>query len=75
MRKVYAGVIVNGDAELIDKIIQMHDSSDLQEEKMRLASSLGVVSNDELIKKVLSFAISVSFVVFLTKNKMIWFLF
>ncbi len=56
---MYAGVIVNGDEQLIDKIINMHDSSDLQEEKMRLASSLGVVSNEELINKVLKFAISV----------------
>ena len=58
--KVYAGVIVDADESLIQKIIEMHDASDLQEEKMRLATSLGVVRNEELIKKVLNFAISVS---------------
>ena len=53
-------MLIDGDQALIEKIISLHDSTDLQEEKMRLATSLGVVRNDELIKKVLKFAISVS---------------
>ncbi len=68
---MYAGVIVNGDEQLIDKIINMHDSSDLQEEKMRLASSLGVVSNEDLINKVLKFAISVRLFIYKTNDCLI----
>ena len=45
---------------MLQKFIDMHNSSDLQEEKMRIATSLGSVRKEELIKKVLNFAISVS---------------
>lgn len=37
----------------------MHNTSDLQEEKMRIATALGSVRKEELIKKVLNFALSV----------------
>ena len=56
---MYATVLYDADEELVNKFIQLHDSSDLQEEKMRLATSLGSVRKEELIKKVLQFAISV----------------
>ncbi len=44
----------------MDQLIQLHDKADLQEEKMRIAVSLGSVRKEEVIKKVLKFAISVN---------------
>lgn len=57
---VYSSVLVNADEATLNKFIEMHDSCDLQEEKMRIALSLGCVSNRDLIQKVLQFAISPS---------------
>ena len=50
----------NADDQLVDQLIQLHNNSDLQEEKMRIAVSLGSVRKEEMIKKVLKFAISVN---------------
>lgn len=57
---VYSSVLYDADEALVNKFIELHDKSDLQEEKMRIATSLGSVRKEELIKKVLNFAISVS---------------
>ena len=59
---VYASVLVDADLETVNKFIELHDSCDLQEEKMRLAGALGSVTKEELINKVLEFAISVRLV-------------
>jgi len=57
---VYASVLSDADEATLQKFIDMHNSSDLQEEKMRIATSLGSVRREELIRKVLAFAISPS---------------
>lgn len=57
---VYASVLYDADESVLNKFIELHNSSDLQEEKMRIATSLGAVRKEELIKKVLEFAISPS---------------
>jgi len=57
---VYASVLSDADEAMLQKFIDMHNSSDLQEEKMRIATSLGSVRGEELIRKVLNFAISPS---------------
>ncbi len=51
--------MAEADEATVDKFIELHDKSDLQEEKMRIAVSLGCVTKENLIKKVLEFAISV----------------
>jgi hypothetical protein len=57
---VYGSILYDADEELLNKLIELHDKSDLQEEKMRIATCLGSVRKEELIKKVLEFSISVS---------------
>lgn len=57
---VYASVLVDTDLATVSKFIELHDSCDLQEEKMRLAAALGSVTKEELIQKVLEFSISPS---------------
>lgn len=55
---VYAGVLYDADDAIVSKFVELHNKSDLQEEKMRLANSLGCVRKEELIQRVLEFAIS-----------------
>jgi hypothetical protein len=46
---------------VVNQFIELHNKSDLQEEKMRIATALGSVRKEELIRKVLDFAVSVNF--------------
>lgn len=55
---VYAGCLYDADDAMVTKFIELHNKSDLQEEKMRLANALGTVRKEELIQRVLEFAIS-----------------
>jgi puromycin-sensitive aminopeptidase len=55
---VYAAVLYDADEEMVDKFIDLHDKSQLQEEKMRLACSLASVRSPELIQRVLEFSLS-----------------
>lgn len=55
---VYAGVLYEADNATVTKFIELHNKSDLQEEKMRLATALGTVRKEELINRVLEFALS-----------------
>lgn len=57
---VYAAVLAKADESTVNKFIELHDSSDLQEERMRIAVALGFVSDKDLINKVLKFAVSVN---------------
>lgn len=57
---VYSTVLSEADEALLTKFIELHDKTDLQEEKMRIATSLGSVKNEKLIEKVLEFSISPS---------------
>jgi puromycin-sensitive aminopeptidase len=55
---VYSGCLWDADEALVDKFIALHNKTDLQEEKLRLATALGSVRKEELIQKVLDFAMS-----------------
>lgn len=57
---VYSSALYDSEEALLDRLIDLHNKSDLQEEKMRIATSLGSVRSENLIKKVLNFALSVS---------------
>jgi hypothetical protein len=71
---VYASVLSEADDTVLQKFIDLHNKADLQEEKMRISTSLGSVRKEELIKKVLDFAISVNNRVFrIVKFKQILF--
>jgi puromycin-sensitive aminopeptidase len=55
---VYASVLSEADDTVLQQFIDLHNKADLQEEKMRLCTSLGSVRDPELITKVLEFALS-----------------
>lgn len=55
---VYASVLSDADEAVLQQFIDLHNKADLQEEKMRLCTSLGSVRKPELIQKVLEFALS-----------------
>jgi len=55
---VYSSVLTEADEATFNKIIELHNSSDLQEEKMRIGQALGAVKDEKLIKEVLKFALS-----------------
>ena len=57
---VYASVLYDADENVLNQFIDLHNKSDLQEEKMRIATCLGAVRKEHLIKKVLDFALSPS---------------
>jgi puromycin-sensitive aminopeptidase len=57
---IYAGVLYDADLATVEKFIELHDKSELQEEKMRLARNLGCVRKEELIQRVLEFSMSPS---------------
>ncbi len=56
---VYVSVLIDADENLLKKFIEMHDSSDLQEEQVRISTSLSAIKNRDLLKKVLEFSLSV----------------
>ena len=56
---VYAAVLVDADEETLNKFIELHNKTDLSEEKLRIATALGSVKNERLIKRVLEFSLSV----------------
>lgn len=55
---VYASVLSDANETVLQQFIDLHNKADLQEEKMRLCTSLGSVRKPELITKVLEFALS-----------------
>lgn len=55
---VYASVLSDADEAVLQQFIDLHNKETLQEEKMRLCTSLGSVRKPELIQKVLEFALS-----------------
>jgi len=57
---VYASVLFDADETVLQQFIDLHNKESLQEEKMRLCTSLGAVKKPELIQKVLEFALSPS---------------
>lgn len=52
-------MLLNADESYLNKFIDLHESCDLQEEKMRIAQALGAVKDEKLIRKVLEFSLSV----------------
>jgi len=55
---VYSAALYDSEESVLNQLIELHNKSDLQEEKMRIANSLGSVRSENLIRKVLEFAIS-----------------
>ena len=56
---VYRTVLKHGDDVTLDAMMKLFREADLDEEKVRLISCMGAVSQAELIKKVLGFSMSV----------------
>jgi hypothetical protein len=65
----------------IDNLLQLYREADLLEEKDRISRALGAIRDEEILKKVLQFAMSVSYLYFyrvhdhFITGKMIHFLF
>jgi len=59
---VYSTVLKHGDTSTLESMMKLFREADLHEEKVRLMRTMGAVSQPELIKKVLEFAMSVSLV-------------
>lgn len=55
---VYFSVMLDADSETLEKVLAMYRKTDLHEEKNRILSALGVVRDSDLLKRVLSFALS-----------------
>lgn len=56
---VYRTVLKHGDDVTLNAMMKLFREADLDEEKVRLMSCMGAVSQPELIKKVLAFSMSV----------------
>lgn len=55
---VYVVVAKNGDKEVYDSLVKLYMESDLQQEKVRILSALGMFKQPELIKNSLKFGLS-----------------
>lgn len=55
---VYVTVLTNGDESDFDKMLELYDKADMQEEKVRISRSLGATQDEKLIQRVLDFAMS-----------------
>ncbi|KAL8585740.1 hypothetical protein ACOMHN_056369 [Nucella lapillus] len=55
---VYVTVLTNGDEAIFNQMLELYDKADMQEEKVRISRSLGASNKEELIKRVLEFALS-----------------
>ena len=52
-------MLLDADETCFNKFIDLYNSCDLQEEKIRIAQALGSVKDEKLIGKVLEFSLSV----------------
>lgn len=59
----YKAVLKHGDQEVLDKMLRLYRATDLHEEKDRISRALGSIRDVELLKKVIDFAMSVSYFV------------
>ncbi|ESO88043.1 hypothetical protein LOTGIDRAFT_204438 [Lottia gigantea] len=57
-KPVYITVLSSANEETFNKMLQVYEEADMQEEKVRISRSLGSVRDEELIKKVLDFSLS-----------------
>lgn len=57
---VYCTVLAHGDEGTLTTVKELYRKAELQEEKIRLLTSMGSVKKSELIGDVLNFSISVS---------------
>ena len=55
---VFVTVMSNGDEDLFNKMLELYDKADSQEQKTRISRSIGSVKDEALIKRVLDFAMS-----------------
>lgn len=56
----YKAVIQNGDLKTYEKMLSLYRATDLREEKDRISRALGSFKDVEILKKVVDFALSVS---------------
>lgn len=56
----YKAVLRAGDRETYDTMLKLYRSADLHEEKDRISRALGATKDENLLAKVLEFAMSVS---------------
>ena len=57
---VYSIVLAHGDHDTLNTVKELYRKAELQEEKIRLLTSMGSVKKSDLIQDVLKFSISVS---------------
>ena len=57
---VYCTVLAHGDEDTLNTVKELYHKAELQEEKIRLLTSMGSVKKSNLIEDVLKFSISVS---------------
>lgn len=55
---VFITVMSNGDEDVFNKMLELYDKADSQEQKTRISRSIGSVKDEALIKRVLDFAMS-----------------
>ncbi|XP_071101495.1 puromycin-sensitive aminopeptidase-like [Haliotis cracherodii] len=55
---VFITVLSQGKSEDFDKMLELYDKADMQEEKSRIGRALGAVKDEELIKRVHEFAMT-----------------
>ena len=70
---VYSTVLRAGNEATLEAVMKLLKDADLHEEKMRLMRCMGSVKDPELIKKVLSFSLSVR--IFCFQSSLSFFLF
>ncbi|CAG2189323.1 NPEPPS [Mytilus edulis] len=58
MDPVYVTVMSNGDEDMFNKMLELYDKADSQEERNRISRAIGAVKDEALIKRVLDFAMS-----------------
>lgn len=57
----YKAVLKHGSIETFDEMLRLYRATDLHEEKDRISRALGSITDVEILKKVVDFAMSVSF--------------
>ena len=58
----YSAVIAHGDLTTLDEMVTLYKASDHMEEKVRMLRVMGGSDKEEIIKKVLDFSLTVSFI-------------
>lgn len=65
----YKAVLRAGDDSTYERMLTLYRSADLHEEKNRISQALGAIRDQEILKKVLDFAMSVSINIKIPKDQ------